>query len=242
MMIHKLIGGLLFAVLLLTSMVTASGQKTKSSETSVTTIVHDYDAIGNEVLTRSDDHNGTGEASYSPNDTNVMSFIDSNGEWFLNLYGQTVRQPVIRQLFVTPNDVYSSTTTSVPPAGFYWQSVEVSSVCRNESGSTVPFSNITTSNGNCSLDLDFGYEGVVYKLLESPVLRNATDPATSLVTVTCNSVSGGECVGWTIAPNTGAGAPNPTVANLYSYTGGAKHPWVFIGQYYNTFRIDVTNP
>ena len=47
-------------------------------------------------------------------------------------------------------------------------------------------------------------------------------------------------VSWTIAPN--MGAANATVADLYSYTGGPRSPWVFIGQYYNTFRIDATNP
>lgn len=99
-----------------------------------------------------------------------------------------------------------------------------------------------TSSGNCSLDLDLGYQGVVYKLLLSPVLRNPGDPATGLVTVTCNQVNNNQCVSWTLTPNTSAGAPSPTVANLYSYTGTRSNPWVFIGQYYDTFRIDVTNP
>jgi len=44
-----------------------------------------------------------------------------------------------------------------------------------------------------------------------------------------------------IVPN--AGAPNADVANLYRYSSkGRTATWVFIGQYYNTFRIDVTNP
>lgn len=76
----------------------------------------------------------------------------------------------------------------------------------------------------------------------SPVLRNPGDPATGLVTVTCNLVSSNQCVSWTITPNTSARAPSPTVGNLYSYTGTVKQPWVFIGQYYDTFRIDVTKP
>lgn len=213
-----------------------------STNTNVTAIVHDYDANGGLLLVRSDDYNGTDQATYTAKDTNVGSYIDSSGEWWLNLYGQTTRQAIHRQLYVTPNQVYSSSATSVPPEGLYWQSVEVSSVCRDQNLNRVPFANVVTSSGNCSLDLDFSYKGIVYKLLLSPVLRNPGDPATGLVTVTCNAVNNDQCVSWTITPNTSAGAPSPTVANLYSFTGGPKAPWVFIGQYYDTFRIDVTNP
>jgi hypothetical protein len=214
----------------------------KTSNTNVTTIVHDYDSTGAPLLVKSDDDNGSGEATYSSKDTNVGSYIDSSGEWWLNLYGQNTRQSVLRNIYVTPNVVYNSAAQTVPPAGLYWQSVESSSVCRDQNLNRVPFENIVTSSGNCSLDLDFGYKGTVYKLLMSPVLRNPGDPATGLVTVTCNAVSGNQCVSWTITPSASAGAPSPTVANLYSFTGGPKQPWVFIGQYYDTFRIEVTNP
>ena len=45
----------------------------------------------------------------------------------------------------------------------------------------------------------------------------------------------------TFAPNMTTGSSNPpTVANLYYYARGGK--LTFIGQYYNTFRIDVRNP
>lgn len=116
------------AVLALLSLPGGAGSKT-ASNINVTTIVHDYDATGGLLLVRSDDHNGTGEATYSAQDTNVGSSIDSSGEWWLRLYGQNTRQSVLRQLYVTPNDVYNSNATSVPPAGLYWQSIEVSSVC-----------------------------------------------------------------------------------------------------------------
>lgn len=234
---------LLAALSMLALLSLPEGARSKTaSNINVTAIVHDFDPTGAMLLIRSDDHNGTGEATYSVNDTNVGSSIDSSGEWWLRLYGQTTRQPILRQLYVTPNDEYNSSATSVPPAGLYWQSVEASSVCRDQNLNRVPFENVVTSSGNCSLDLDFGYQGIVYKLLLSPVLRNPGDPATGLVTVTCNQVNNNQCVSWTLTPNTNAGAPSPTVANLYSYTGTHSNPWVFIGQYYDTFRIDVTNP
>jgi hypothetical protein len=119
----------------------ASGGKT--TNTNVTTIVHDYDSTGAPLLVKSDDYNGSGEATYSAKDTNVGSHIDSSGEWWLNLYGQNTRQSVLRQLYVTPNDVYNSAAHSVPPAGLYWQSVEASSVCRDQNLNKVPFENNT---------------------------------------------------------------------------------------------------
>ncbi len=53
-----------------------------------------------------------------------------------------------------------------------------------------------------------------------------------------NSSNVTQCVNWTIAPNTSA--PNASVANLYKYAkaGGLT----FVGQYYNTYRVGVTNP
>jgi hypothetical protein len=64
---------------------------------------------------------------------------------------------------------------------------------------------------------------------------------TGLLTVTCNSVSNNQCVNWTFAPNMTPSSTNPpTVANLYYYARGGK--LIFFGQYYMTFRIDVTYP
>jgi hypothetical protein len=61
-----------------------------------------------------------------------------------------------------------------------------------------------------------------------------------VATVTCNKVSNSQCVNWAIVPS--INAPNAEVANLYSYTGTSKSPWVFFGQYNNTFRVGVANP
>jgi hypothetical protein len=203
----------------------------------LTTVVHDFALDGTELLERSDDWNGTGQATYSNAlNAGVTAVINSSGIWHLDLLKQSTG---IRTLWITPNDVYNSSAASVPGAAYYWQSVETYSGCQDANGNTVPIQNVVTSSGNCSMGVDFGYNGVTYKLFMGPVLPGP-GPATGLVTVTCNSASGGQCVSWTIVPN--MAAPNPEVANLYSYTGGPKSPWVFIGQYYNTFRIDSTNP
>ncbi len=121
----------------------------------------------------------------------------------------------------------------------------------DQNGNIVPLANVVTSSGNCKLGTNFNSGGTLYKLLMSPFpFSGAGDgtptcpptgcPATGFATVTCNKVSNSQCVSWTIMPYTNA--PNANGANLYSYTGTRKGPWVFIGQYYNTYRIDVTNP
>ena len=58
--------------------------------------------------------------------------------------------------------------------------------------------------------------------------------------VACNAINGSnQCVAWTI---TAGNVVSGVVANLYSYTGRRSAPWVFIGQYYNSVRVHVTNP
>jgi hypothetical protein len=209
-----------------------AGHTSGSSSFNVTTTIYDTDANGVQTLMRSDDYNGTGQAGYSASlNPNVVSDV-YNGVLFMELYRQS-----LRTLFITPNDAINNQQPQGPPPGYYATYVEMFASCYDANGNIVPLQNIVTSSGNCRLGSDFGYNGVKYKIVMSPVLP-APGPATGLATVTCNSVSGGLCVSWTIAPN--LSGPNPTVSNLYYYARGGK--LTFIGQYYNTFRIDVTNP
>jgi len=241
------IGGLCFVALLLTAFVTPAVPKTTAPN--VTTIVHDYASDGTtQVLMRSDDYNGSGQATYtstSSRNSSLTSWI-VNGEWDLILYSQS-----LRTLWITPNDPVGSQPVG-PPAGYYSQGVQSASRCFDQNGNTVPLANVVTSSGNCSLWVNFNSGGTLYKLLMSPFPFSGAGavqptcpptgcPATGLATVTCNNVSNLQCVNWTIVPNTSAA--NANVANLYRYSSKGKNStWVFIGQYYNTFRIDVTNP
>ncbi|HET7209036.1 MAG TPA: hypothetical protein VFI95_20840 [Terriglobales bacterium] len=219
------------------------------TSTNVTTIVHDYDSGGAQLLLRSDDYNGSGQATYvseTSGSSSLSSDIDSNGELNLGLSGQS-----LRTLWITPNQPVGS-EPAAPPAGYYWQSVTLRSRCFDQNGNTVPLANIVTSSGNCKLGINFNSGGTVYKLLMSPFPFSAPGdgtpicpstgcPATGVVAVTCNNVSSGQCDSWTIVPNTNA--PNANEANLYSFAPkrGTNY-WVYIGQYNNTFRIDVTSP
>jgi hypothetical protein len=227
----------------------AQGSKPTSSSVNVTTTVYDYDGGGVELLMRSDDYNGTGQATYASGKSGGQSLTSAivSGEWDLSLLNQS-----LRTLWITPNDPVGSQPAG-PPAGYYSQGVQSLSRCFDQNGNTVPLANVVTSSGNCKLGVNFNSGGTLYKLLMSPFpFSGAGDgtptcpatgcPATGVVTVTCNQVSNSQCVSWTIVPN--ANAPNANVANLYWYYSprGGTATWVFIGQYYNTFRIGVTNP
>jgi hypothetical protein len=223
----------------------ASPQKKASAKTTAT--LHDYDALGATLLLRSDDYNGVGQASYPASSSHGSFLINTIGDaWNLNLAQQS-----LRAVYITPNDPIDNLQPPGPPAGYHSEAV-VRCGCFDQNTNIVPLANVVTSSGNCTLGLNFNSGGTSYKLLMSPfpLSGNGTFPptcpstgcpATGLVTVTCNAVSNGQCVDWTVEPN--VTAPNANVANLYrlSSTGPRSTTWVFLGQYYNSFRIGLTN-
>jgi hypothetical protein len=236
---------LMMFMAVLAFMSTSSAAKARChSSINVTTTVHDSDSSGNQLLLRSDDFNGTGYATYSATlNANVVSDIyGCTGQYFFELFRQTALP--YRTVWITPNDPYGSQPAG-PPPGYYWQNVEIVSSCYDQNGNAVYPWAITTSSGNCDLKMDFysptGPAGAAkYKLTMGSKwsLPNAT---TGLVSAACNAVNSGtnECTSWTLTPNmTASSANNPTVANLYYYARGGK--LTFIGQYYNTFRFDLS--
>jgi hypothetical protein len=97
-------------------LVAASAFAAKSTSVNVTTIVHDTDSSGAPLLLKSDDYNGSGQATYSL--ASVASYVFSDGRYFLRLYGQSVRT-----LFITRNNRIDGSQPMVPPPGYYWQDV-----------------------------------------------------------------------------------------------------------------------
>src|SRR5579862_3913183 len=82
----------------------AANSNNTNTNTNVTTIVHDFDLSGNQLLTRSDDYNGTGQAAYTTvpgggHQNLTSSWIQSAGGWVLDLFNQSVRT-----LYVTPDN------------------------------------------------------------------------------------------------------------------------------------------
>jgi len=212
----------------------------------VTTIIFDYDLLGNQLLMRSDDYNGVSQATYTTvtgkgaNAPAVGSEILSDGKWQISMNDQSHRS-----VWITPNQGIDSSQPAAPPAGLY-AIQKAYSVCRDQSENPVPYPNLVNGSGNCSMAVNFFFGGVLYKLLMRPDSLDGTlcppsgCPATGLSQVTCNAVANNQCVNWTITPN--SSAPLVGVSNLYQYGGPRGASWVFIGQYYNTYRINVAKP
>jgi hypothetical protein len=237
---------LMMALLLLSTV--AWGSKPTSTcppSSNVTVTFYDYDTTGALLLERSDDFNGTNQAQYSVTSDPYITTGVACGQLRFNLYSQGGTTQAIRTIYITPNRAIDGSQPAGPPPGYIWQNVELVSGCYDQNGNQVYLQNILGSSDNCGIILDFNANGTKYKLRMGPGCPSCVGvPAPStfgLLTVTCHSVSNNQCVSWTFAPNMTPSSTNPpTVANLYYYARGGK--LTFFGQYYMTFRIDVTNP
>jgi hypothetical protein len=195
--------------------------------------VFDTDSSNNLLLMRSDDHNGSGQATYSTADANVSSSLYC-GTYFLRLYSQQVRT-----VFVDANTPYGAEPAG-PAAGYYWQYVELALSCLDSFGNAVPLNNVLTFSNNCRQSLDFGVNNVKYKMVLGPP-STGISVTTGLVTVTCKTVTNNNCVSWAVTPYTGGAPANPPgVGDLDYYASGGKLK--FIGQYYFTFNYQITMP
>jgi hypothetical protein len=181
-----------------------------------------YDAVGGSpLLTRSDDYNGTGFATYT-SVGKMTSIITSNGAWQLYLGSQTART-----LYLV------LTSQGIPaPDGKYASDVEAYSGCFDQNDTQVSILLMTAgaSNGNCSFGVDFSSGRTKYKLAMGP--KNS---GTGRATVTCNTATSETCTSWTIVPN--AGVVNADLANLYHYANNGS--LIFDGVYHNSFSINV---
>lgn len=210
----------------------------------VTTIVHDEDAGLNQLLLRSDDYNGVFQASYNDPSNYSSTTSLTNSGWGLALFTQS-----LRTIWLTLSKPVGNSPPSPAPDGHYAANVEMYSRCYNSSNQQLATSNLAMTPGTaytrCDLGVDFSSGSTKYKFVMSPAISG-----TGWAMVACNTAdSTGKCNSWTISPNTLAGNGNvPTVANLYRFDqhgkinlGGSAN-FDFIGSYYNTFLIDVTNP
>jgi len=129
-----------------------------------------------------------------------------------------------------------------PLSGTLYLHARVISRCFDQSGATtngVSWFNITTSNSNCSMRVNFIHDGRQYALVMSPLYAN-----TGRSVVTCTQASGNACLAWTILPNLTLSTvnPNPGVANLYSVD--PKNGKATLAGTYNltSYRVDVKYP
>jgi hypothetical protein len=202
----------------------------------VTAIVHDEDTAvpPNQLLLRSDDYNVSFQATYTDTGNVTTHITLSGGSWQMYLGNQS-----LRTIWLTLSKPVNNSPAAPAPDGYYSANVEVYSGCYDTNNNQTGFLVIPPgmANNRCNLGVDFSYGRTKYKLVMSPAISG-----TGWATVSCNAGdSTGACNSWTISPNTLAGSGNvPTVANLYRFANNGS--LVYIGQYYNTYRIDVTNP
>jgi hypothetical protein len=194
----------------------------------VTTTVYDADTAGALLLTRSDDANGTGFATYSPISgvhIGLTSHVDSAGAWQLFIGGQSLR--TLHLMLADAGLQFAN--------GYYSSSVEMASRCFDDAGNTLNIQRLAAgaSYGNCSLILDFDYgtkKKTTYKLAMGPKFAD-----TGRAMVTCDAVAGGYCTSWTIVPNDAA--PNARVAILTAGNGTITLDGKF---YANSYRVAAT--
>jgi len=188
----------------------------------VTSTVYDADASGAALLTRSDDFNGTGSATYTTAN-NITSHISESGAWVLYLGNQTAR--TIRLALASQG---------IPlPDGNYSSNVELYSQCFDSSTTQISILAMAAGAiyGNCSFGIDFSSGNTKYKLVMSPKFAG-----TGSAMVTCNAVAGAYCTRWTIVPN--PNAANAGVANLYTFSQSRGTVLlVYDGTYHNSFSV-----
>lgn len=210
--------------------VTARATVTSSGpvDVPVTTTIYDADALGASLLTRSDDYNGSGFATYSPIGGvhgGLTSHVSSDGAWQLYIGNQTVRT---LQLMLADAGLSFAN-------GYYWSSVEMASHCSDAAGNVLNIQLLAAgaSYDNCSLIVDFDIgnrKKTTYKLAMGPLFAN-----TGRAMITCNAVSASYCVSWAIAPNDAA--PNARVAILTAGAGTTSLDGRF---YTNSYRVSAT--
>ena len=213
----------------------ASAQKQKATTIQVTATIYDENSAPNDLLLRSDDYNGNGlwQATYDNSGGVTSRIFSSNGSWQLYLGNQSVRR-----IWLTLSRPANNSGPAPVPDGYYSDSVEVYSRCWDTNNQETGLLVIPPgmANTRCTLGVDFAYARTKYKLVMGPTISG-----TGWATVSCNAGSGATCDNWTITPNSVAGSGNvPTVAALYKFAKNGS--LVFLGWYYNTYRIDVTNP
>ena len=188
----------------------------------VITTIYDGDAAGNPLLTRSDDYNGTGFATYTAS-SKITSQIQNTGAWMLYIGNQSART----LYFILGSQGIAA------PDGYYSESVEVYSQCFDANGNPVGLLGMTagSSNGNCSFGKDFSFGRTKYKLAMSP-----KHGETGRALVTCNAATAGSCTSWTISVN-----PNVTdagVAKLFRFANNGD--LIFVGNYHDSYLISAT--
>ena len=145
-------------------------------------------------------------------------------QWALDLSGQSSR---VVYLTLNPAGPGSGPTGTAAYNG------AVISRCYDASNNSISWFAIAPSftATNCGLRVNFSSGGVSYTLVMAPGYDG-----TGRASVQCLAANSSGCSHWSVYPT--VSAPNAGVANLYSIGKGGKA--TYLGAYYLTYRIDVT--
>lgn len=220
-----------FAVAMLAVLVTSTANaKGHGSAYDVISTISNGDGTNTFVL-QSDNQpgNAAANAAYSINDSSVSSYVGtSTGGWELALGQQTLRT------------VYLDFSKLGAPVASGRYNATLWSRCYTSSGNYFSFLSIApgTAQTNCSLRINFNYNGSLYSFVMSPTDLPSSAPATGRASVACNSdaTDNSGCNSWTITPY--AGGANPGVVDLLKQEPNGLA--TVVGSYSGyTFRVDL---
>jgi hypothetical protein len=194
-------------------------------------------------------HNGpyTGTATFfnanGPTQYTLQSDGNNSASYSVT-FSPTASEPTYYQMDLDVGTSRSVRLTLVPikssPALFGTMAFSggtLYSRCFTPAGGTSSYQSwpeITTSDGNCAMRVNFTYNDVDYTFVMSP-----EQPGTGTALVTCTETDASNaCVAWTDVPN--PGAANHNVAFLYEVP---KHGGdIYVGSYWMSFEVTVTHP
>ena len=163
-----------------------------------------------------------------------MAVSSDSGDWILDTRSSTTRTALV--------DLRSPVPNGGAQAPFAWQDVPVRIIAQCHVALAGSFSAMALNQTlSCPMFVRFTYAGTDYRLAMSTGPSLAIDyTETNNALVTCNAVTSGNCVNWTIAPTTQAGGAVENVARLQRFGNGGK--LTNLGDFYVTFNFTITNP
>jgi hypothetical protein len=179
---------------------------------------------------------GDGLGSYFNGGSSVSSILQSpSGDWVLDTTSSKTRTVLI--------DLRAPVLNSGAQQIFAYENLPMRVIvkCHEAIAGSFPAMKLNQTL-SCPTGIAFTYAGIQYGLIMSSGPNSDIDYAeTNNPQVTCTAVNSttNQCVGWTIAPIRQAGGSVENIARLRKPVRGG---YANLGDFYLTFRFDVTNP
>jgi hypothetical protein len=177
-----------------------------------------------------------GSLSYFNGVASVSSIIQgSSGDWVLDTTTSRTRTILIDLRQAIPG------SGAAPPFAYELLPVRIITKCSEARTGGFPAMTLDETL-SCPTGISFQYGGNQYGLMMASGPNSDVNYAeTSNPQVTCTSVSGSKCNKWTVLPIQQADGTIRNIGRLRKPIKG-KIPFAFLGDYYVSFNIEVTNP